>query len=162
MKLRFGFKIWIIREYVCKKKKRRNPNAVHFTKTAACLPSFFSRVWLFSMLWAVVHQTLGPWGFSSKNTGVDCHALLQGIFPVQGANRHLVRLPHWQAGSSPLSSPGKHLPQWRSGLNFFQNITYRPHAQHCARVTEIQRKHTIPCSLKDYNLIRKTSHTHMT
>ena len=22
-------------------------------------------------------------GFSSKNTGVDCHALLQGIFPTQ-------------------------------------------------------------------------------
>ena len=32
-----------------------------------------------------------PWGFSSKNTGVGCHALLQGIFPTQGSNPGL---PH--------------------------------------------------------------------
>ena len=31
-----------------------------------------------------------------KNTGVGCHALLQGIFPTQGPNPHL----HWQAGSA--------------------------------------------------------------
>ena len=30
------------------------------------------------------------YGYSSgKNTGVDCHALLQGIFPTQGSNRGL-------------------------------------------------------------------------
>ena len=31
-------------------------------------------------------QTSGllcPWGFPGKNTGVGCHALLQGIFPTQ-------------------------------------------------------------------------------
>ena len=27
---------------------------------------------------------LCPWDFSSKNTGVDCHFLLQGIFLIQG------------------------------------------------------------------------------
>ena len=37
-------------------------------------------------------------GFSSKNTGVGCHILLQGIFPIQGSNPHLLCLPHWQAG----------------------------------------------------------------
>ena len=31
-----------------------------------------------------------------KNTGVSCHALLQGIFSTQGSNQHLLRLPHWQ------------------------------------------------------------------
>ena len=30
-----------------------------------------------------------------KNTGVVCHALLQGIFPTQGSNPCLL---HWQAG----------------------------------------------------------------
>ena len=34
-----------------------------------------------------------------KNTGVGCHALLQGIFPTQGSNLHLLGLLHWQAGS---------------------------------------------------------------
>ena len=38
--------------------KRRNPNAMHFTKMTACLSSFFSRVRLFSTLWAVVRQAL--------------------------------------------------------------------------------------------------------
>ena len=42
-----------------------------------------------------------------KNTGVGCHALLQGIFPTQGSNPHLFCLLHWQAGSSPLAPPGK-------------------------------------------------------
>ena len=32
-------------------------------------------------------------GFS-KNTGVGCHALLQGIFPTQGLNLGLLRLLH--------------------------------------------------------------------
>ena len=41
------------------------------------------------------------------NTEVGCHALLQGIFPIQGSNRHLLRLPHWQAGSLPPGPPGK-------------------------------------------------------
>ena len=40
------------------------------------------------------------WDFPGKNTGVDCHFLLQGIFPTQGSNLHLL---HWQAGSLPLS-----------------------------------------------------------
>ena len=31
-------------------------------------------------------RLLCPWKFSGKNTGVDCHALLQGIFPTQGLN----------------------------------------------------------------------------
>ena len=34
-----------------------------------------------------------------KNTGVDCYALLQGIFPTQGSNPRLLRFLHWQAGS---------------------------------------------------------------
>ena len=42
-----------------------------------------------------------------KNTGVGCHALLQGIFPTQGSNLHLLGLLHWQAGSLSVAPPGK-------------------------------------------------------
>ena len=42
-----------------------------------------------------------------KNTGVGCHALLQGIFPTQGSNPYLLHLLHWQVGSLPLASSGK-------------------------------------------------------
>ena len=42
-------------------------------------------------------------GFPSKNTGVGCHFLLQGIIPTQGLNPHLL---HLQVYSSPLSHHG--------------------------------------------------------
>ena len=45
-----------------------------------------------------------------KNTGVGCHLLLQGIFPTQGSNPHLLCLLLWQAGSWPgKAPPGKPL-----------------------------------------------------
>ena len=31
-------------------------------------------------------RLLCPWDFPRKNTGVDCHSLLQGTFPIQGSN----------------------------------------------------------------------------
>ena len=46
-----------------------------------------------------------------KNTGVGCHALLQGIFPMQGLNPHLLGRLHWQAGSVPLAPSGKPIIQ---------------------------------------------------
>ena len=42
-----------------------------------------------------------PWNFPGKNTGVGCHALLQGIFPTPGSNPCLLC---WQADSLPFSS----------------------------------------------------------
>ena len=42
-----------------------------------------------------------------KNTGVDYHALLQGIFLTQGLNLTLLCLLYWQVGSLPLAPPGK-------------------------------------------------------
>ena len=33
-----------------------------------------------------------PWDLPGKNAGVGCHFLLQGIFPTQGSNLHLL---HW-------------------------------------------------------------------
>ncbi|MGE2757601.1 hypothetical protein, partial [Escherichia coli] len=48
-------------------------------------------------------RLLCPWDFPGKNTGVGCHFLLQGIFPTQGSNPHLL---HWQVDSLPLSHQG--------------------------------------------------------
>ena len=37
-------------------------------------------------------RLLCPWGSLGKNTGVGCCFLLQGIFPTQGCNPHLLHL----------------------------------------------------------------------
>ena len=37
-------------------------------------------------------RLLCPWDSPGKNTGVGCHALLQGIFQTQGSNPHLLCL----------------------------------------------------------------------
>ena len=52
------------------------------------------------------------WDSPGKNTGVDCHALLQGIFPNQGLNLHLLCLLHCRRILYPLSHLG-------TLLNFF-------------------------------------------
>ena len=48
-----------------------------------------------------------PWNSPGKNTGVGCHALLQGSFLIQGSNPCLLCLLHWRQILDPLS-------QWRS------------------------------------------------
>ena len=77
-----------------------------------CVLSSFSHVQLFATLWTVAHQALLFHGIlQAKNTVVDCHAFLQGIFLTRGLNSCLLRLLHWQVGSLPLVPPGKHLHQ---------------------------------------------------
>ena len=44
-----------------------------------------------------------PWNFPGKDTGVSCHFILQGIFPTQGSNPHLL---HGQANSLQPSHQG--------------------------------------------------------
>ena len=61
-------------------------------------------------------RLLCPWYSPGKNTGVGCHALLQGIFPTRGSNSSLLlpeqstlaRLASRDAGSG-LPAP-LHLP----------------------------------------------------
>ena len=50
---------------------------------------------------------LCSWDSPGKNTGVGCHALLQGIFQAQGLKLYLSFLLHWQTGSLLLVTPGK-------------------------------------------------------
>ena len=52
-------------------------------------------------------RLLCPRDSPGKNTGADCHFLLQGIFSTQGSNLCLL---HWQAGL-PLEPSGR--LQWR-------------------------------------------------
>ena len=78
--------------------------------------SCFSCVWLFATLWTVASRLLCPWNSLGKNIGVGCHALLQGIFPTQGLNPHLLHLLHWQAGSLPLAPPGNPIGLHRMGF----------------------------------------------
>ena len=51
-------------------------------------------------------RLLCPWNSPGKNTGVDCHFLLQGIFPTQGSNPCLLHLLQRQVDSIPLSHLG--------------------------------------------------------
>ena len=66
---------------------------------------------------SVVSDFLGPhglwptrnpceWNSPGKNTRVGCHFLLQGFFPAQGWNPHLLHLLHWQIDSLPLRHLG--------------------------------------------------------
>ena len=45
-------------------------------------------------LWTVVNQAPLSMGFSRQEYWVSCHVLLQGIFPIQGSNLHLLWLLH--------------------------------------------------------------------
>ena len=68
---------------------------------------------------SVVSDSVTPWTvahplsveFSSKNTGVECHFLLQGHCQTQGSNPCLLHLLHWQVGFFflPVKPPGKPL-----------------------------------------------------
>ena len=53
------------------------------------------------------------WNFPGKNTGTDCHFLLQGIFPTQESNPHLL---HWQADPLPLNHQSPYIPNYNSAL----------------------------------------------
>ena len=66
-------------------------------------------------------KLLCPWDSPGKKTGVDCHALLQGIFPTQGSNPFLLCLLHWQVSSLPLA------PLW-SPIISLDTILSFPHA----------------------------------
>ena len=57
---------------------------------------------------------LCPWDFPGKSPGVGCHFLLQGIFPTQGSNPHLL---HWWVTSLPLSHRGSTALLGRHSLN---------------------------------------------
>ena len=56
----------------------------------ACMLNRFSHVRLAATLWTIAAKLLCLWDSPGKNTGMGCHFLLQGIFPTQGLNLHLL------------------------------------------------------------------------
>ena len=58
-----------------------------------------SHVWLFVTSWTITIRLLCPSYFPSKNTGVDCHFLHQGIFQTVRFNLHILPcrwiIYHW-------------------------------------------------------------------
>ena len=77
------------------------------------------RVPLFVTPWAVARQASLCMGFTGKNTGVDCHFLLQGIFLTQGSNPCLVS-PALAGGFFTTAPPAKPLhPRQFLCLSFF-------------------------------------------
>ena len=65
-----------------------------------------------------------PWDSPGKDTGVGCHALLQGIFQTQGSKLHLLHFLHWQVGSLPLVPSGK--PQGVEGPTQIHSCRRKP------------------------------------
>ena len=72
-----------------------------------CVLNQFSNVRLFATQWTVATRLLCRWDSPGKNTGVGCHALLQGIFPTPGMNLppYVSRIE--RRGSLPLVPPRK-------------------------------------------------------
>ena len=74
-----------------------------------------------------------PWDSLGKNTAVGCHALLQGIFPTQGSNPHLLCLLRIEptslmslalaGGFLPRVPPGK-----QRGTRWLPDLTQRREA----------------------------------
>ena len=85
---------------------RQDPKVTLKSYTFFCSKSnwryVLSCVWLFATLWTVATRLFCPWNFLGKNSGLGCHFLLQGLFPTQRSNLHLL---HWQMDSFPLAPP---------------------------------------------------------
>ena len=56
------------------------------------------------------HGLCSPWNSPGQNTGVGCHALLQGIFPTQGLNTGLLHCRRILYQLSHKGSP--RIPEW--------------------------------------------------
>ena len=65
--------------------------------------------------WTLACQALCPWDSPGKNTGVGCHFLLKGVFPIQGSNPSPL---HWQEDSWPLSPQNARISWWGWTIRF--------------------------------------------
>ena len=75
---------------------------------SACVPLGFSPVEVSATPGTVALPGSSVRGDSpGENTGAGCHALLQGIFLIQGSNLPLLYLQHWHSGSLLLAPCGK-------------------------------------------------------
>ena len=93
---------------------------------------------------SVMSNSMRPYGLSptrllcpcdspGKNSGVGCHALLQGIFLTQESNLRLLHLLHWLKSSLPLAPPGKPRNMTYGGL--IRAINRAFYVSHSARLS---------------------------
>ena len=92
----------MLQEYFCSKKLVETPQ--RFCFYGVCRLVTKSCPTLLKAHGMQLAKFLSPWDSLGKNTAVGCHALLQGIFPTQESNRHLLDLP-----GSRLLYPQRHL-----------------------------------------------------
>ena len=98
-----------LRHYMSKEWKR-NQNSNNSFKVQMvpnlCVCHVLSRAWLLVTPWTAAHQAPLSTDFPGKNTGVGCHAFIEGIFPTQRSNLHLLFLLHYRSILYPLSHQG--------------------------------------------------------
>ena len=94
-------------------KEAKDLRNAHQLKDSSCAQSLSCDL-LFVTPLTVAHRLLCPRDVSVKNTGVNCHFLIQGIFLTQGLNPCLLYLLHWQADFFPLSQLGGSSSSWYS------------------------------------------------
>ena len=70
------------------------------TRQVLQVPSHFGSVQHFEIVMNYSLPGFLVHGFSRQEYWSGCHALLQGIFPIQGSSPHLFWFLHWQASSS--------------------------------------------------------------
>ena len=78
---------------------------ISLAMTSVAIVQSLGCVRLFAVPWTVACPAPLSMNSPGKNTGVDCHFLLLGIFPTQGSNPHLL-LSKW------ILLPLGHLGSW--------------------------------------------------
>ena len=73
-------------------------------------------------LWTVALQIFLSMEFYQQESGVSCHALLQGIFPTQRLNPNFLCLLHWHVSFLPLAPPEKPPKPLTSCCPFYINL----------------------------------------
>ena len=123
--------IW--KENIAKRKCSAHPAERYTFSSLVCIIyMLYSLVLCYAMLLLscptlcdpVDYGLLCPWDSPGKNTGVSCHALLQGIFPTQGSNLRLwdYKLHKQEIGikgrkSTPLFTHCKQAIRWFKSQN---------------------------------------------
>ena len=100
--------------------------------------------------WTVACQAPLSMEIPSKNTGVGCHFILQGIFLTHGLNLHLLLLLHWQVDSLPLN----HLESPHPFARILKKSLYRSLNRAQSRTTSTwSQQHITVSSLCPWNLL---------
>ena len=117
--------------------------------THACKLSHFSRVWLFGALCTVTCQVPLSMGFSRQEYWSELSYPLQGIFPTQGLNPHLLyyRKTLYEQPTEPSAKSSPMLLNiWFSPANLSNiNLILRP-VWRTQKGEEKNLPLTVPCS----------------